>query len=251
MAKSEEKFFKVGDIEVGLVKRERIKQRKDNYRRMTAAQRETLQASIDKFGFQSFIVVVREEDQFGVVDGHHRLAELDSRNVTLIPVLILPPGTSKTDADLGMLSFNVSAEIDDEALMRHIRELAEEVDAEELRKHATLSEGFMKAFLDTFADNEPAAPAEDAPTTGTGDGPKKAAKDPKVKIILVSTEENGIVDMLIVPISMIIPSDLREDMSAGGVKMEELEATFVPTTDALVEYCMSAATGAAAGDAEA
>ena len=109
-ARPGEKLYKIGDMTVGIVPRDRIRFRRDNYRKMSALQRDTLKASVDRFGFQSFVVVRLEDDgMYGLVDGHHRLEELDERGVKEIPILILPE-VSATDADLGMLSFNVSAD---------------------------------------------------------------------------------------------------------------------------------------------
>ncbi|TXH42785.1 MAG: hypothetical protein E6Q97_35175, partial [Desulfurellales bacterium] len=140
----------INQIVVGSVPLSKLSKRRPNYRRMNRQQKETLKASVDKFGFQDLITVVREADgSYGIVDGHHRVEELSERGATRVPVVLLPEGTGKVDADLGMLSFNVSAEIVDTEFSAFIKDLMDTgVDAEELRKHATISEAFMKTLQD-------------------------------------------------------------------------------------------------------
>jgi hypothetical protein len=241
----EEKFVQLGGLSLGLVKRSRIRFRRDNYRKMTPAQEETLRASIEKFGFQSLVVVTKEEDGlFGVVDGHHRLAELDRMGIAMIPVLILPENVTSVDADLGMLSFNVSAEIDDRAMMALLKDLSVKVDADELRRHATLSEGFMEGLLASFRDAPPVeVPEEPLSTGGQEAGTRTKKKDPQVKIVvLMKADDAGnktIVDFVTMPRKAILSADFRNSLEDAGLFLDEVEAAHVETEEEFGEFLAS------------
>ena len=112
--------------------------RRENYRKMNEKQKATLRASTDSLGFQSFLVVVKESDgTYGIVDGHHRRDELEAKGATEAPVILLPEGTDPRKADMGMFSFNVSAEVQDEKFASLVLQMLEDgADAEQLRLHA-------------------------------------------------------------------------------------------------------------------
>ena len=83
-AEASEKFVKLStglnDITVGTIPMSKLGTIRANYRKMNKQQRETLAASVDRFGFQSFVAVVRNEDgTYAIVDGHHRVDELRER----------------------------------------------------------------------------------------------------------------------------------------------------------------------------
>lgn len=105
-----ERVFDLGDgLLVGRVLRSRIHQRRDNFRMMNPQQRAGLTAAVDRLGFKSLLTVSVEDDgTFGIVDGHHRIEEADARQMILIPVVFLK--ASKLDTDMGMISFNISAD---------------------------------------------------------------------------------------------------------------------------------------------
>lgn len=251
MAKKEEvrpgeKLHKIGDMTVGVVARNLIRFRRSNYRRMSPLQRETLKASIDKFGFQSFVVVRREEDGlFGVVDGHHRLEELDARGATEVPVLVLPD-VSSTDADLGMLSFNVSAEVVDDALVSLLTDLQKAgVTNAEIAKHGTISERFMEQMSAAInTEKIPAPEFDDPPMEGEGGGKSKKKKSPDVKVIVLTTaavevdgESSGgeLVGVYTMPTKSIVSQSYRNGLAEIGLCLEELEAPFVENEEALAE----------------
>lgn len=245
-ARPGEKLYKIGDMTVGIVPRDRIRFRRDNYRKMSALQRDTLKASVDRFGFQSFVVVRLEDDgMYGLVDGHHRLEELDERGVKEIPILILPE-VSATDADLGMLSFNVSAEVDDSALVRLLTDLqAAGVSNAEIAKHATVSERFMEQMAAAIATEKlPAPEFEDPPMEGEGGGKTKKRKAPDVKVIVLTSavsevdgEEVGgeLVGVCTMPAKSIISQSYRDALSEIGLCLEELEAPYAENEEALSE----------------
>lgn len=245
-ARPGEKLHKIGDMTVGIVARNLIRFRRDNYRRMSALQKETLKASIDKFGFQSFVVVRREEDgMFGVVDGHHRLEELDARGATEVPVLVLPD-VSSTDADLGMLSFNVSAEVVDDALVKLLTDLQKAgVDNREIAKHATVSDRFMEQMSAAInSEKLPAPEFDDPPMEGEGGGKNKKKKVPDVKVIVLTSaavevdgEPSGgeLVAVYTMPTKSIVSQNYRNALTEIGLCLEELEAPFMENEEALSE----------------
>lgn len=246
MAKSDQEKFVTLDaginkVVVGSIPLEKVVHRRKNYRKMNKNQKETLQASVDKFGFQDLITVVKNEDgTYGIVDGHHRVEELASRGADRIPVVLLPEGTSKLDADLGMLSFNVSAEIVDAEFASFVKELMDAgTDADELRKHATISEGFMdtlKAALDEPGGAEP--DMEDLPSSGSGEKATKPRKAPNVKIVvLISKDEEGnpIPAFCVTHKDTVIDKDVRAVLEGEGFELDEIEPVWFDNGPNLLE----------------
>lgn len=236
-------------ITVGVVPISMISFRRDNYRKMNARQRETLQAGIDRLGFQTLLIVIREADgTFGLVDGHHRLEELKAAGALMAPVIVLPEGTTKEDADLAMLSLNVSAELDDAQFGKFISDLmAGGTDAEEIRKHGTLSESFMDQLQEALArtDGEP-QPDDDLPTDVTpGSEKAKKSKVPDLKVVVLlgitEPEEAGgepgksIEGLFLCPKATIISAEVREALEVSGFAIDEVEAAYFEDEGQLME----------------
>lgn len=246
MSKSDsEKFVTldagINKVTVGTIPLSKLSIRRKNYRKMNREQKETLQASVDKFGFQDLITVVREADgTYGIVDGHHRVEELESRGADKIPVVLLPEGLSKTDADLGMLSFNVSAEIVDVEFSELIKELmGSGADIEEIRKHATISESFMEALQSHLAEPTGGSlDGEDIQSGIGGEKPRKAKKPPQVKLVVILTkdeEDNVVPAFFLTHADTIIGKEVRDVLAGENIDLEEIEPTWFENDANLME----------------
>lgn len=234
----------VNTITVGTIPMAKLGTIRANYRKMNKQQRETLSASVNKFGFQSFVAVVRNADgTYAIVDGHHRVDELRERGSLMVPVIVLPEG-AETDRKLGMLSFNVSAEVQDEELVKLLQELMSEgADTEEIRKAATISESFMadlEAALHRNSEEAP-PPGEELDREGTGTERKaKKGKDPQIKllVLLAQSEEGGpmMVQMYCAtPKETIISREVRETLQESGVTLDETAPIWVDNEGHLME----------------
>lgn len=237
----------INQVTVGTIPMAKLAIRRKNYRKMNAQQKETLQASVDKFGFQDLITVVRNEDgTYGIVDGHHRVEELESRGADRIPVVLLPDGLSKTDADLGMLSFNVSAEVVDSEFASMIQDLMEAgADAEEIRKHATISPAFMEALQSAL--DEPVAMPDDNLQEGVGGGKAPKAKKPpstKLVVLLYTNPETQEVypTFCLTHKDTILDAEVRSVLEAEGLKIEEVEPVWFENGPNLLEKLAESAT---------
>lgn len=229
----------VNPITVGSVPLSELSFRRENYRKMNAQQRETLRASTDSMGFQSFLVVVREPDgTYGIVDGHHRRDELESRGATTAPVILLPDNVDRKQADMGMFSFNVSAEIMDDKFGELVLKMLEDgADPEALRLHAGVSEDFMASIQEALAEPIPGSDG-DLPREGTGsEKPQRQQKVPAIKVVMVfSRGEDG----SLTPVAMtmtgkdtILSREVREGLEEQGMVIEELEPVWFASGDDL------------------
>lgn len=218
-------------ITVGTVPLGELSFRRENYRKMNEKQKATLRASTDSLGFQSFLVVVKESDgTYGIVDGHHRRDELEAKGATEAPVILLPEGTDPRKADMGMFSFNVSAEVQDEKFASLVLQMLEDgADAEQLRLHAGISEDFMKSVQEALKEPSPELGGEDdLPREGNDGGPgPKGPKAPKVKIVLVlQRDAEGSASPVAFTMTgekTIISREVREALEAQNLVLEELE----------------------------
>lgn len=250
---TEERFVEIeagtNKITVGSIPLEKLGFIRENYRKMNKRQQETLAASVDRFGFQSFVAVVKNADgSYAIVDGHHRVQELRDRGATSVPVILLPEGTQQ-DRKLGMLSFNVSAEVEDEKFAALVLELmADGADVEDIRKAATLSESFMEDLEKTLAmSGEEAPPAEDAlDREGTASEPKaKKSKIPAIKVlVLLAPNEPGgaptIQALMATHADTVISKDVRDTLEASGISIDEVPPTWVENEGHLLELLASA-----------
>jgi len=247
------------DITVGSIPVEKLGFIRKNYRKMNAQQRETLAASVDRFGFQSLVAVVKNPDgTYAIVDGHHRVEELQARGAKTIPVILLPEG-SPTDRKLGMLSFNVSAEVQDAEFAELLTELmAEGADGEEIRKAATISATFMADLEAMLAKNSEEAPpvGDELDREGTGSEKKaKKNKNPQIKLLVLLGADGPGEPMTVqmycaAPLDTVISRDVRQTLSESGVELDEVVPTWVDNESHLMETLAAMATEAPENDEE-
>lgn len=254
-----ERLFQVGDMTVGTVPRASIKQRRTNYRKMSKAQKEALDLSVRKFGFQSFILVSREPDgSYGVVDGHHRLEKLDTLERQDIPVLVLPKEVSGRDADLGMFTFNVSAETVDDEFAKFYEELLRDpaVSDEELRVATVTSERFMEQLKEAMAHTAETAPELEELPEVMGEAPaKKGKKPPSLKLVVLEKfrEEDGEkvvegVTTFLTHKDTVIGRDVRETLAASHIALDEIEPQWFESEGHLMEILASLSEEAEEGE---
>lgn len=232
---------------VGSVAVKSIAYRRENYRKQSELQQKTMDSSIERHGFQSLIVVVEESPGvYGIVDGHHRYEQLLKRGAEKIPVIKLPSGTSKKDADLGMLTFNVSAEIKDKEFADLITELMKEgATNEEVMSAANISENFLKSIQSALQDIEipEPTPGEEELPQEIKETSKKAKKVPQLKnlVLLVRDEESGaedIVQIVQCPRDLIVPEEVRSAFENEGLYIQETEAIVLADEDAVTQFAV-------------
>ncbi len=193
--------------------------RRENPREMGDMEIETLRASMDLVGLQGFLRVEQRADgDFDLVDGHHRLEEIKGRGSEVAPIIVLPKGLTKTDLDLLMLSLNVSGRVKSDPLAKLINDvLADGVDPDKVRKHATISPEFMDSII---------AMTKDMPEMDLGDtdidknvGAKepKKPKVPKVKLIELKSPRGTV--RVFVPLDLVFDKDAREALEVSGVEI--------------------------------
>lgn len=197
-------------VRVGAIPLELIHPRRTNYRKMTREQEIQLRSSIDKFGFATLIALCEEPNgTFGIIDGHHRVAEARRRGMTNIPAVVL--SVSALDADLGMFSFNVTAETLPAEYYDFIKELQITVDQGELAKFT----GLTVDFLDTIRELEKGMPRPADPTADQTEQQGRPPKNKGKKLVILTRPDGTIKKLYVVPEAFDIPKaahDLIEDM---------------------------------------
>lgn len=118
---------------------------------MTDQQKETLQASMSRFGFKTLILVAPVEGGFEVLDGHHRWEQAKERGMEHIPAIIMEDPDADM-ADLAMLSFNVTAEIIPDVYLDFLKELDLRVGSEVLAQFTSLDAGFLEDLTATLSN---------------------------------------------------------------------------------------------------
>lgn len=199
----------VPGLKVGAVPMELIHPRRTNYRKMTKEQSTQLKASVDRFGFATLVVLCAEKDgTYGIVDGHHRIAEAKARGMTVVPAVILE--VEALDADLGMFSFNVSAETVPSEYYDFIKELQLTVDNSELAQFT----GLTQDFLSDLKALEDAAPKPD-PMTDQGEAAGRPPKNKGKKLVILTRPDGTIKKIMVVPEAFDVPVSVHtlvEDM---------------------------------------
>lgn len=254
MAKAKDNFITLdgpNKITVGTVPLELLTKRRENYRKMNKVQRDALRASMKNLGFQSFIQVVKRPDgTYGIIDGHHRVEELHAMGATVAPVILLPEGTTERQADLAMLSFNVSADIKDDVFSSMILDLIESGPVDEVREHAAISAAFMDQL--TKALGEPMPGDEPIPTEGSGGSPApKAKKVPPTKVVVIFAETaDGKVPVMFCAThkDTLISAATRDSLAAQDLTLDEIEPVWFSDEDELLHQIESAAAEAGAGE---
>ncbi len=230
-------------IEVGTVPIEKLSRRRTNFRKMTKAQKAALKHSMDLAGMQSLIQVVRNEDgTFGIIDGHHRLEELQERGATDVPVIVLPASVDKDKADMLMLTFNVSAELVDEEFTNLLSEMLNNgTSKEDVAKSAVVSEELLDQLQRTMQDVElPEIAPDDLPTDGLKQGAPKPKKSPKIKLLLIyplepNEENEGSQRIAATHMDTIISREARDALAQEGMGIEEIEPMWIDSDVDLIE----------------
>ena len=167
------KFIKFGDMTIGEVPLALLRRRRNNYRKMASAEFAALQASVAKHGFQSLIVVEESKTEpgcFDVIDGHHRWEALEKLGRLTAPVVVIG-GLSKGEADLAMMTFNVSAEILPDEFYALVRDVQAQLGETELATFTGLNEDFLRSLNVEIAKIDVATqepPAAATPPKGRG-----------------------------------------------------------------------------------
>lgn len=225
-------------IKVGSVPIDKLVRVRNNYREQSSAQRQAMDKSTEKFGFQSLIVVSKQADgTYAVIDGHHREDVLRFKGATMAPVILLPEGMSAADLDLSRIAFNISAEVKDDEFASLLRDiLAEGGDMQDVATISTVSDKFLEE-LTRKLDDEPLADTSelDREVLDTGAGKKK--KTPKLKIVVLADSESpeGAVRFCICPTDTIISNEIRQGLGDLKIAVDEIEPFYFENDEELIE----------------
>ena len=236
-----EVITRLGDeITVGLVLLSRVHQRRDNFRCMNAQQLAGLRAAVDRIGFQSLVTLNVEADgTFGIIDGHHRFAEAERRGMVLLPALFVH--LNKLDADMGMLSFNISADTNAVAFNSLLNELLQQqAPMAELSSFAGVSEDYLQMLLDKSA----------TPDLNTGVNPEEVIiqppRTPKGKrkhIVLYDTQKRRVVGGVhALPANFVVSRSLQDHAELFDLLISEVPIVECDNEDDLLHAITSYST---------
>lgn len=237
-----EKLVDLGDgLIVGKVLRERVHTRRNNFRAMNPQQLAGLREAVDAIGFKSLITLNAEDDgTFSIIDGHHRMDEIDRRGIALVPAVFVR--LDKSNADLSMIRFNLSAEtkaLEFNDLLKEI--MADGVDTSVLSNAAGVSEDYLQMLMDS---------ANSAADLNTGVNPEEVLtgqqRKPKGKrkyVVLFDIEKRRLVGGVhSMPASYVVSRSLQG--MADLVGLEIFEAPMIEAeTEADLEGAVSSYTG--------
>ena len=228
-------------IEVGTIPMSLLKQRRTNFRKMTKQQRAALKLSMDTAGMQSFIQVVRNDDgTFSIVDGHHRRDELLERGATDIPVVVLPENLDEKAADTLMLTFNVSADLDDTEFAKLLDDMLQKgIAKEQVATAAVISTDMLDQLQNALNEMEvPDAPLDELPNEVKGANATKAKKAPKIKIVHLwpSDPESNMANVLCAThADTVINREVVGALKEAGYDLEEIEPVWFDGPDDMLE----------------
>lgn len=183
------KLQTIGGITVGNVPIGDIKIKRKNFRRMNEAQKATLKQSIEQHGFKSFLLVVPDpEGGYELLDGHHRLEELQAMGADFAPILVMDSADQATQ--LARLQFNVSAETDANELYKFMAELQESFETSVVAVAANVSPDFLRELSNIVAAGDK---APELPPPGQDDlqAPSGKKKPEMNGLIVVVRGEDG------------------------------------------------------------
>ena len=237
-----EKLVDLGDgLIVGKVLRQRVHTRRNNFRAMNPQQLAGLREAVDAIGFKSLITLNAEEDDtFSIIDGHHRIDEIDRRNMPLVPAVFVR--LDKQHADLSMIRFNLSAEtkaLEFNDLLKEI--MADGVDTSILSNAAGVSEDYLQMLMDS---------ANNAMDLDTGVNPEEVLASPQRKpkgkrkyVVLFDVEKRRLVGGVhSMPASYVVSRALQGMADLVGLGI--FEAPMVEAeTEADLEAAVSSYTG--------
>jgi len=231
-----EKLVDLGDgLIVGRVLRSRVHTRRNNFRAMNPQQLAGLREAVDAIGFKSLVTLNAEEDDtFSIIDGHHRMDEIDRRGINLVPAVFVK--LDKTNADLSMIRFNLSAEtkaLEFNDLLKEI--MAEGTDTAVLSNAAGVSQEYLQMLMDSTME---------AAAVNTGVNPEEVitspARKPKGKrkyVVLFDLQKHRLVGGVhSMPSSYVVSRALQ-----GVAEMMGLEIIEAPMIEADTEADLEAA----------
>jgi hypothetical protein len=225
-------------IKVGSVPIDKLVRLRTNYREQSSAQRQAMDKSTEKFGFQSLIVVSKLPDgTYSVIDGHHREDVLRFKGAKMAPVILLPEGMAAADLDLGRIAFNISAEVKDDEFASLLRDiLSAGGDMHEVATISTVSDKFLEE-LTRKLDSEPIADTSELDREVLDTGSTKKRKTPRFKVVvLTDTEsEEGGVRVCLCSTETIISKEVRECMADLKIAVDEIEPFYFESDEELVE----------------
>lgn len=226
-------------IKVGSVPIDKLVRVRNNYREQSSAQRQAMDKSTEKFGFQSLIVVSKLPDgTYSVIDGHHREDVLRFKGATMAPVILLPEGMAAADLDLGRIAFNISAEVKDDEFAKLLRDILEEGgDMKDVATISTVSDKFLEE-LTRKLDDEPLTDTSELDREVLDTGASKKKKAPKLKMVVLSDTEDpagGNVRFCICPIDTIISNEIRQGLGDLKIAVDELEPFYFENEEELIE----------------
>lgn len=143
-------IIKFGPMRIGSVPLSSIQMRRANPRAMSEAEVLALRTSIDTHGFKSFLIVEElSPGHYGLVDGHHRIDELEkifeAKNA---PIMILD-SKDPAELDLAMLSFNITGSPNGATWVDFVRDLVTQSGADVVSQHIAIPAGQLKDMTDT------------------------------------------------------------------------------------------------------
>lgn len=237
-----EKLVDLGDgLIVGKVLRERVHTRRNNFRAMNPQQLAGLREAVDAIGFKSLITLNAEDDgTFSIIDGHHRMDEIDRRGIALVPAVFVR--LDKSNADLSMIRFNLSAEtkaLEFNDLLKEI--MADGVDTSVLSNAAGVSEDYLQMLMgsaNSAADLNTGVNPEEVLT-----GQQRKPKGKRKYVVLFDIEKRRLVGGVhSMPASYVVSRSLQG--MADLVGLEIFEAPMIEAeTEADLEGAVSSYTG--------
>lgn len=155
-------FHDIAGLKIGAVPLTALVQRRTNHQRMTAESFTALQNAVQRFGFQSAIVVIEGERRgtFEVIDGHHRWDAAIAAGMKVIPAILVDKGLANGGDLVAMLSFNLKAELVPEDYLGLLREISAVMPTEEIGRFTGLDDAFLNDLLSTVKTAELAEPDE-------------------------------------------------------------------------------------------
>lgn len=140
-------WTKVGALTVAEVDTTALIQKRPNYQEMTAEAFAGLQASMERSGVKSFLLVREDKTRkgvFEVLDGHHRWDAAERKGIKRVPVVLWDGNDA--DAGLASIAFNLRAVPKPELYLARLRELSAVLDPATVALHTATSRTFIESL---------------------------------------------------------------------------------------------------------
>jgi hypothetical protein len=133
-------------MKLAMIPMDLIVQTRANYKKMSPEQFAALRASIQTFGWRSFVVVRSLDDgTFEIIDGHHRYEFAKGRGMVELPCVILDENTELSE--LARFSFNVAGEVLPDVMLSAIKELDSKYGTTDAALYTGMSETFVAGLM--------------------------------------------------------------------------------------------------------